>query len=191
MRRRSPVPLLEWEPPLRRQVRARRRPIIALAAIGLGCLAVSAALDIAVKPAPRLVWNASASAPVGLWRIRPGAPIRPGDMVVVTTPASVRALAAKRRYLPANVPLLKQVAALDGDTVCAAGPTITINGNPAATRLPADRHGRPLPWWRGCEHLAPGRVFLLNPAADSFDGRYFGAVDAAAIIGPARPLWAR
>jgi conjugative transfer signal peptidase TraF len=191
MRKYRPLPLLDWQPPLRRQVRARRRPIFALGGIGLGFLALATTMALAVGPAPRLIWNASASAPIGLWRVHPGAALAIGDMVVVTTPASVRALAATRRYLPANVPLLKQIAALDGDTVCANGRTITINGAPAATRLSADRIGRPLPGWHGCERLASGRIFLLNAAPDSFDGRYFGAVDATAIIGKATPLWLR
>jgi len=52
-----------------------------------------------------------------------------------------------------------------------------------------DREGRPLPAWQGCRPLAPGEVFLLManiPA--SFDGRYFGPIPRAAIIGRLVPL---
>src|SRR3546814_8386683 len=87
-----------------------------------------------VKPAPRLVCNASASAPTGFWRIDPGARIDRGDMVLVRTPDSVRQLAARRHYLPANVPLLKRVVARDGSKVCALGSAIFIDGRLSATR---------------------------------------------------------
>ena len=52
--------------------------------------------------------------------------------------------------------------------------------------------GRTMPWWEGCEGLLPGRYFLLmDHVPASFDGRYFGPVDEADIIGKATPLWVR
>src|SRR3546814_2328006 len=96
---RPPRQLLEWQPP--RAGRPRRRSSSLLAGVvGLVLLGASVALDFAVNPAPRLVWNASASAPTGFWRIDPGARIDRGDMVLVRTPDSVRQLAASRHYLP-------------------------------------------------------------------------------------------
>src|SRR3546814_1374713 len=82
-------------------------------------------------------------------------------MVLVRTPDSVRQLAARRHYLPANVPLLKRVVARDGSKVCALGSAIFIDGRLSATRKEADRQGRPLPWWHGCERLREGQLFLL------------------------------
>lgn len=159
-----------------------------LAGLSAGAL-VALAAPLVLDPAPRLVWNASASAPVGLWRIRPGAPIRVGDHVLAEPPPAARRLAAQRRYLPANVPMIKAVAAVSGDEVCAAGTSIAVNGRPVAVRRVADRRGRKLPWWSGCQRLSGGAVLLLNPAPDSFDGRYFGPVGKGAIIGRATPLW--
>jgi type IV secretory pathway protease TraF len=47
-----------------------------------------------------------------------------------------------------------------------------------------------LPAWKGCRTLRAGEVFLLNPnIPDSFDGRYFGPLSAAAITARAEPLW--
>ena len=100
-------------------------------------------------------------------------------------------LAAQRHYLPANVPLLKRVAAMGGDEVCALGQEIFVNGRWIGERRGFDRQGRPLPWWSGCERLRGGRLFLLMNVPDSFDGRYFGPVDDTAIIGKATPLWLR
>jgi type IV secretory pathway protease TraF len=65
---------------------------------------------ILVPPAPRLLWNASASAPIGLYRVEPDrcriAAIGPSH----GCRANVRLLAASRHYLPTGVPLVKRVA---------------------------------------------------------------------------------
>lgn len=169
----------------RRRVRRRPRAVLALTLFGLGLIG----LATLARPAPWLVWNASASAPIGLYRVLPGKPIR-GDLVLVRTPSSVRQLAAERGYLPQNVPLVKRVAALDGDIVCAADDVISVNGRVVAERLARDRLGRPLPAWTGCQTLGPDDVFLLmEDVTGSFDGRYFGPVRRAAIIGRLAPLW--
>lgn len=159
------------------------------AAIGLALAGLAAPL--AVNPVPRLVWNASASAPIGLWRIVPGAAISVGDSVLVEPPNQARRLAAQRHYLPANVPMIKTIAAVSGDQVCAREAVITVNNRLVATRRLADRRGRKLPWWQGCIRLSRGQVMLLNRAPDSFDSRYFGPVEKGAIIGKATPLWLR
>jgi conjugative transfer signal peptidase TraF len=142
-----------------------------------------------IHPVPRLVWNASASVPVGLYIVLSGKPSR-GDLVLVHTPDSVRQLAAERGYLPANVPLIKRIVAAGGDVVCATGNVIFINGHAAAGRLARDRLGRLLPSWSGCHLLDSGEVFLLmRGVTDSFDSRYFGPVPATMIIGRLAPLW--
>ena len=169
----------------RRRVRRRPRTVLALTLFGLGLIGLASL----ARPAPWLVWNASASAPIGLYRLLPGKPIR-GDLVLIRTPSSVRQLAAERGYLPQNVPLVKRVAALDGDIVCAADDVISVNGRVAAERLTRDRLGRPLPSWNGCHLLDDGEVFLLmEGVSDSFDGRYFEQIPTAAIIGRLVPLW--
>ncbi|WP_421737998.1 S26 family signal peptidase [Caulobacter sp.] len=160
-------------------------------AVAAGLALVGLAAPLALDPVPRLVWNASASAPIGLWRIRPGAPVSVGDSVLVEPPPAARRLAAQRHYLPANVPMIKTIAAISGATVCARETAITIDGRLVAVRRLADHQGRNLPWWRGCLRLSDGQVMLLNSAPDSFDGRYFGPVERGAIIGKATPLWLR
>jgi conjugative transfer signal peptidase TraF len=162
-----------------------RARVVLAGGLALIALAAPTLLD----PAPRLVWNATASAPIGLWAITPGAPIAVGDTVLARAPDPARRLAAARGYLPFNVPLLKTVAAIDGDTVCADGRVIRVNGAAVAIRRPRDAQGRALPGWRGCMRLPEGAGLLINRDPDSFDSRYFGPVAGAAIIGRARPLW--
>ena len=153
----------------------------------LSVLATSASL----VPTPWLVWNASVSAPIGFfWRVA-GAPSL-GDLVLARAPHWARRLAAERRYLPIGVPIIKHVAAVAGDVVCASGDAISIGGRVVAHRLASDRMGRPLPQWEGCEKLGAGEFFLLMAdAPDSFDGRYFGVTERRDIIGRLVPLWTR
>src|SRR3546814_8827768 len=80
-------------------------PHIAGAVIGVTLVA-------AVLPLPKLLlWNASASAPIGLYRINPFARPAVGDMVAVAPPPALARFMAERHYLPVGVPLLKHVAA--------------------------------------------------------------------------------
>lgn len=139
---------------------------------------------------PVLVWNASASAPLGLYLVGQVQGIQRGDLVVARLPEKAAKLAARRAYLPLGVPAVKYVAALSGDRVCSIGDAITINERTVARRLAADKEGRSLPVWQGCVRLNGNHVFLLTASVpDSFDGRYFGPVRRNAVIGKAIPLW--
>jgi len=190
MAERRDLPLFAWGDALRAARRRRRLLVRRGVGIALGCACVAA--TIAAPPLPRLVWNASASAPVGLYRVAPGAPVARGDMVIARPPGSVRALAARRRYVPADVPLVKRVAGAPGDRICAVAAAITVNGQPVVTRRSHDRFGRPLPWWTGCRTLRDGALFLLMAETpDSFDGRYFGPTSPSDVIGKATLLWRR
>lgn len=142
----------------------------------------------AIAHAPLLVWNASASAPIGLYRVTTGAPER-GDLVLISLPKSIAKLAAERRYLPLGVPLIKRIAAVAGDDVCVFDGAIVINGEIAAPRLEVDREGRPMPRWDECRTLTGDEIFLLLTPADSFDSRYFGPIPRTQITGRLVPLW--
>lgn len=144
-----------------------------------------------LAPAPRVLWNASASAPIGLYWIDPGAPVRAGELVAIRPPAPLGGWLAERHYLPAGVPLLKRVAALPGARICRSGVFVTIDGLAAARAMARDRLGRPLPLWLGCRVVGPDELFLLNAAPDSLDGRYFGPLPAAGLLGVAHPIVTR
>lgn len=165
-----------------------KRTVAMMAVLGIAALGST---EIA-HPMPRLVWNVTASAPVGLYRVEAAVALQRGDFVLAWLPDAVRELAAERAYLPANVPLVKRVAALAGDTICREQARVTINGIAAATARRADSRGRSLPQWNGCRTLGQKEVFLLMPTVpDSFDGRYFGPIATSSIIGKLVPLWTR
>ena len=186
----SEAALRDYGDALRRQRADRSRLVVRAAMIGTGCAALL--LTTATPPTPRLLWNASASAPIGLYAVSPSGAVDVGDMVVAWPPASVGAMAATRHYVPRGVPLVKRIAAGPGDRICASGPSIAIDGRVAVSRLATDRRGRPLPWWSGCWSLRDHQYLLLMAdVRDSFDGRYFGITNGSDIIGRARLLWRR
>ncbi|OUC56129.1 conjugal transfer protein [Sphingobium sp. GW456-12-10-14-TSB1] len=153
---------------------------------------IGVTLVAAVLPLPKLLlWNASASAPIGLYRVNPFARPAIGDMVAVAPPPALARFMAERHYLPVGVPLLKHVAAHPGALICRGDGAVTIDGRTVAVARASDSHGRPLPVWRGCRVLRTDELFLLNAAQDSLDGRYFGPIPASGLIGRASPLLTR
>jgi conjugative transfer signal peptidase TraF len=173
---------------------ARRRAVQrcrAYRAFVLGVTLLGVLATAASVPTPRLVWNASASAPTGLYWRTAGRPSE-GDLVLARAPLWARRLAVARGYLPFNVPLLKRVAAVEGQVICASGDAISIEGRLVAHRLASDRMDRLLPRWEGCETLGASEFFLLMAdVPDSFDGRYFGMTERRDIIGRLVPLWTK
>jgi len=167
--------------------RSRKSPsrILLIACAGLGLVGLTS-----LKPAPFIIYNASASAPLGFYRVLAAGPIRRGDLILVQAPDFARRLAAERGYLPQSAPLVKRVAAQGGAAVCARNRAIFIDGRHVADRLAKDSRGRFLPAWSGCRTLGSGEFFLLmEDVPDSFDSRYFGPVRASAIVGRLAPLW--
>lgn len=167
---------------------ANRNHRITTAVSILGILALLGPLFDA--PIVRIVYNPSDSLARGWYRIGSANDLRVGDIVLARPPTEAAELAARRRYLPAGVPLLKPIAAISLQLVCIQGTTAQIDGVAFATVLTADSRGRTLPQWQQCRRLSDGELFLLattNPA--SFDSRYFGPISVSAVIGRARPLW--
>lgn len=144
-----------------------------------------------LAPHPRLIWNASASEPIGLYRIVAVEQPAVGDLVAIHPPASLARYLAERHYLPADVPLLKQVAAGPGARVCRHGGVVTVEGTRTAVALPRDNHGRALPTWHGCRNVRQDELFLIAGARDSMDGRYFGPIPASGLLGRASPILTR
>jgi len=169
----------------------RRRYVMATAFVA-SAFAVSFVAIAIADPLPRVIWNASASAPIGLYRIHPDRDPPTGALVAVAPPDRLARWLSARGYLPEGLPLLKHVAAKAGQRVCRVGDAVSVDAQPVAIARARDGQGRPLPVWRGCYTLKTGEVLLLNPAhPNSLDGRYFGPLPASAVIGRATPLHLR
>jgi conjugative transfer signal peptidase TraF len=155
------------------------------ASLGIGASAL-------FHPLPRLIWNASASVPIGLYTVHPAGALHVTELVVVQPPEALASFLDERRYLPRGVPMLKRVLALPGQTVCRTDRAIAVDGIAMGDALSRDRSGRPLPVWQGCRRIPAGEVFLMNwQSEDSLDGRYFGLLPVTTIVGRADPLWTR
>ena len=163
-----------------------RRVLFACMGISLAALCGPAAVQV---PA-RVVYNPSDSVARGWYRV--GAPdsLHVDSIVLIRLPANVAALAAQRGYLPGGVPLLKRIGAVAPQSVCVREGVVRIDGAAVATLLARDGAHRPMPAWALCRALSDGELFLLSNAHPaSFDSRYFGLVDASAVVGTAHPLW--
>jgi conjugative transfer signal peptidase TraF len=162
----------------------RRRSVLVVAALGV---------FLAAAPPfhpPLLVWNASASVPIGLYAIERPTDLHVGDLAIARPPEQLERFLADRGYLPRGVPLVKHVSALSGQSVCRNGVVITIDAIAVANARESDSRGRPLPCWQGCRIVGENEVFLLNPqSSDSLDGRYFDILPVSSIVGRALPLW--
>ena len=162
-------------------------PRLLLSAL-VGLILVGCVTETVWSPKPLLVWNVTASAPIGLYR-RSFLGISRAAWVLITPPRPAHILAAQRGYLPLNIPMVKRIAALSGDTVCRTNNTVTVNGAVRAIALSRDSRGRALPVWQGCERLNDNQTFVLTTPSASFDSRYFGVVPRANIIERIEPLW--
>ena len=151
-------------------------------------LAIASRSSVTITP--KLVWNASASAPVGLYTMRTATNLDVTDLVAVDAPEPLASYLEERQYLPRGVPLMKRIAALPGQTVCRLGRTISADTIAMGEALARDRRGRELPVWQGCRTLGANEIFLMNwDVPDSLDGRYFGPTPKSSVIGRALPLW--
>jgi len=141
-----------------------------------------AALALASAVAPPLALiNESPSLPVGLYLRDPGAQPGPGAVVAAVPPPGARAYLA-RLGAPAEARLLKRVAAVGGQQVCAHPGQLLTPDRRVKVRS-HDRQGAVLPIWRGCRVLEPDELILLGDTPGSFDSRYFGPVRRADLDG--------
>lgn len=142
-------------------------------------------------PTPlRLVWNASASVPIGLYDLDLPRHLEIGDLVAVMPDKPLADFMVDRGYIGRGVPLMKRVMGLPGQRVCRTGNAVTVDAVPLGDALGRDSQGRELPVWQDCRHIADGDIFLMNPdVRDSLDGRYFGPIPARTVIGKAAPIY--
>ena len=148
----------------------------------------AAALLAASLPHPLLLWNQTASEPVGLY-VRSSTTLRPGVIIAFRAPASAFPYADQRMGYLRRVPILKAIAAREDDRVCTNGGVLVIKGQRRGLVFDLDSHGDHLPTWRGCRRLTHGEVFVFSDRVpNSFDSRYYGPIRQTSIVGVFEPL---
>ena len=165
-----------------------RQVFVLLIAFGVVSLVAPAFL----QPHRMIVWNASASVPVGLYLLETTDERYVSELVAVVPPEPLASFLAAGDYLPRGVSMLKHVLALPGQTVCRDGRVVTVDKVAVGMALERDRQGRALPVWQGCRVVAEDTLFLMNSrSADSLDGRYFGPLPRSAVTGRVHPVWTK
>ncbi len=181
----------EFHPLIAVQPRAgRRRPgrTRALVIAGGATLAVVGLLAIAHAHRGFVLVNGTASEPPGLYVRAKGEPIRRGSLVAFMAPPAAYPYADRRMPFLRSTPIIKAVAAVAGDHVCASGGVLAVNGVQLAPIQQRDSQGFVLPHWNACRRLEPGELFAFsNRVPTSFDSRYYGPVPVA-LAQPYRPL---
>lgn len=159
-----------------------RASILAIGAIGLALLGFS----LHERP-PRMLYNPSPSAPIGWYKIVAKGSYDRGDLVAAWLPKHAEELASKRGYLPKNIPVIKRIGAVPGDTYCIEADVIRLSDGTSYQILSTDSQGRELPGLLdGCRSISAGKFLILSDrVSNSFDSRYFGEVDVQAVLGMA------
>jgi type IV secretory pathway protease TraF len=76
---------------------------------------------------PSYISNASASVPIGLYRLRSVEHLGITELVAIRPPEPLASFLDLNDYLPLGVPMLKCVLALPGLTVCRTGLTVSVD----------------------------------------------------------------
>lgn len=164
------------------QPRGRRNAGLKWGLLVVAALAIVALLLPIATGSALFVWNTTASAPSGVYRIE-RVRWRVGDRVAVIPSQELAVDLDVRGVLPRGKLLIKRVVAVDGDAVCRVDGTVVVNGVIMAQAKSNDSAGRPLPSWQGCTRLDKGQVFLLGDTEGSYDGRYFGVTRVDEVVG--------
>lgn len=143
--------------------------------------------------------NITHSYPVGLYRLTGGG-IEKGGLVIFCPPDNVQFRAARERgyigagFCPGGYEyMIKKLVAVGGDRIAITAQGVWVNGEYVvrSASLAQDSDNRTLNSYKTpLPALPKGKVLLMSDySAKSFDGRYFGPLDAQQIIAPIRPLW--
>ncbi len=141
--------------------------------------------------------NTTASMPIGLYRVAP-LRLKRGAWVVFCLPEEAAHVGLERAYLRrgscpgGSQELIKEIAALPGDSVTLSASGLTVNGYtiPGAALHTVDRARRMLahaPF--GEKVVSPGELWVLGlDHRMSWDSRYFGPVPLDHVRAAAIPL---
>jgi conjugative transfer signal peptidase TraF len=167
--------------------------------IAVLCFAAGSTASALVVVKSGLRFNATASMPMGLYRILKSDPqaIRPGSVVAVCAPAVAAKVGRRRGYLSAgpcsddSELLLKNVVAIAGDDVMFTPDGLSVNGCrlPNSRPLAVDRSSRPVVHWPfGRGRIPESNIWLYSDNERSWDSRYWGPVAVQNVVATAVPF---
>jgi len=133
--------------------------------------------------------NITPSEPVGIYR-QIGGGVERGALVLLNRPRG-SAASILGRYLPANIPLIKRVAAIAGDVVETSARGVSVNQIlwPDSAPLTHDQEGRSLrPYPFGVYRVPAGQIWVMSNHPRGLDSRYFGPVAELSVISRLVPI---
>jgi type IV secretory pathway protease TraF len=134
-------------------------------------------------------WNSTSSMPAGLYVRAILDEPAVGKIVAFNPPAVAVDYTKQRGEDISGMYLLKPLVAGPGDHVCVTT-ELRINGKHIAPVYATNPDGVPVPRWDGCRELELGEWFTYAPRIwNSFDGRSYGPVHDADMIGVFLPVW--
>ena len=142
--------------------------------------------------------NTTKSIPVGIYRLT-DMPVGKGEYVIFCPPQTALFEEARERgYIGAGFCpggygyMMKRVLATGNDRIVSTDEGLRINGSllPLSKPFETDKAGRRMPRYSFMDYkLGKSELLLMSDvSATSFDGRYFGPVDAGKIRGVIRPM---
>jgi conjugative transfer signal peptidase TraF len=163
------------------------------AAIGSATLVAVCLIGARLPAALGYCLNLTPSEPVGIYR-RVAGGAQPNALVLLRQPHD-SAAPILERYLPANIPLIKRIAAIPGEVVETSARGVRVNGIlwPDSAPLTHDQEGRSLqPYPFGTYRVAAGQLWVMSNHPRGLDSRYFGPVTESSVISPLVPIvtWA-
>jgi len=167
----------------------KKKLIILICIFSFAFLILISALFI---PKYRIIINPSNSLPKGLYLHTPfkNSEIKIQTILYFSLDSSLKLMLKDRLWFPQDIPLMKKVYALPGDSITFDGKEVFINGKLFGLRLDKDSEGKKIPWLiEGTIVLLNNQYFVGSSRLDSFDSRYFGPVQKEQILGICYPLW--
>lgn len=163
--------------------RQRRVLVVLVCVLSLALGALTARRD--------LIYNATASYPLGFYRLRAKDSFERGDLVIFAVPPGVRDLVRDRSYIPPRGDLMKTIIGVAGDRYCLRDDYFYVRGLPVGPVFKTDARSQPLPrLTTGCREVPSGSVLVASRSIErSFDSRYFGPIPTHTILGVTEPLW--
>jgi conjugative transfer signal peptidase TraF len=169
----------------------RRCWMLRLAGAAIGSATLVAVCLIGAKLPAQLGYclNITPSEPVGIYRRAAGGAER-GALVLLNQPSDFPA-SILGRYVPANIPLIKRVAAIPSDVVETSAYGVRVNGIlwPDSATLTHDQEGRSLrPYPFGIYRVPTGQLWVMSNHPRGLDSRYFGPVPESSVISALVPI---
>lgn len=142
--------------------------------------------------------NTTRSIPIGIYQLT-DAPVGKGEYVIFCPPQTALFDEARERgyisagFCPGNYGyMMKRVLATGNDRIVLTDEGLRINGSllPLSKPLETDKAGRMMPRYSFNHYkLGKSELLLMSDVSEtSFDGRYFGPVDAGQVRGVIKPL---